>query len=443
MLSRVATAFQNRVSATAGTKECFTFTAMVLICTRHHRSLIHTRLDIMPAPFRRSCSNCAKSKRRCNLGRPRCFRCQVRSLECNYQPQQTVVQSSSSTAVQAAQDLPQYAVFDAMTPIASSQENLPAINLDMSLATFPDYDLDWADVMGNIDNYMVPDDLRPAYSPSTSVVACDMYQERVVYLVKRLKSYLNIFVAQGSTAFIHCKLFSEYTPTAIEDALGICALYGHKNKDNEYLIFRSLAQRVMSLVQLFDPQRLSVLDQLASVQALIFYQIIRVFDGDIRQRADAERTDGVLWEWTQRLKVYLPQEGISPATNDADPRNYAWRTWILAESIRRTILVSLLLQGLYSYLKHGWNKVHFEIKDVSFYGQRALWDARSAHSWKTTLGEYSPLLLHLSTWDADMQNAKPSDMDDLGVLMMTVTKGVDDTCDWLGKDYMDMFDLKR
>ncbi|OKL57593.1 hypothetical protein UA08_06953 [Talaromyces atroroseus] len=393
----------------------------------------------MPAPFRRSCTNCAKSKRRCNLRRPRCFRCQVRSLECNYQsPPPT-----ASSAAAAAQNSPQYAVFDSTAPEVNPQGSLPPIELDISLATFPDYDLDWADVMSNIDDYMVPDDLRPAYSPSTSVVPGDIYQERVIYLVKRFKSYLNIFVTRGSTAFVHCKLFSEYTPTAIEDVLGICAFYGHKNKDNEYLIFRSISQKVLSLVRLFDPQRLSVLDQLASVQALIFYQIIRLFDGDIRQRADAERTDRVLWEWTQQLKVGLTQSSMLQGTNDTDPRNYTWRAWIQAESLRRTILVSLLLQGLYSYLKHGWNKVHFEIKELSFCGQRALWEARSEYSWKTALGGYSPLFLNLSTWDADMQNAKPSDVDDLAVLMMTVTNGVDKTCDWLGEEYIETFDLQR
>lgn len=355
---------------------------------------------------------------------------------------------------EAIQYSPQYLGNEGMIPIADSQPNpqdsLPNINFDVigaSLATFPDYDLDWPEVMGNIDDYMVPDNLRPAYSPSTSIVADDIYQERVIYLVKKLKSYPNLFVTQGSTAFIHFKLYSEGIPTAIGDALGICALYGQKNEKNEYLVFRTIGQKAKSLVEISNPQTPSVLEQLASVQALIFYQIIRLFDGDIRQRADAERTNSLLWQWTQQLKVHLSQITIPSRTENiissTDPKSYAWRTWVLAESLRRTILVSFLLQGLYCYLKHGWNKVHFEIKNLSFYGQQALWNAHSEYSWKLALSECSPLFLHLNTWDADMQNAKPSDMDDLGVLMMTVTNGVDGTRGWLGEGYRERFGLTK
>jgi hypothetical protein len=88
---------------------------------------------------------------------------------------------------------------------------------------------------------------------------------------------------------------------------------------------------------------------LLGTQALIIYQIIRLFDdSSIRQRVNAERQLGVLDAWTTRLKnmVAACQDGLLPSKS-------TYEHWVAMESARRTVLVSVMLQAIYSLLKNG------------------------------------------------------------------------------------------
>jgi hypothetical protein len=323
----------------------------------------------------------------------------------------------------------------------------PSINvgqLEASFSPFPDYDLDWPDIMTNIENYWVPDLLRPAHSPSRSVLAGEIYQERIIYSVKRFKAYPNLFVNQGSTPFIHGRLYSEFLPQPIQDILGICALYGQKNERNQALVFRTISLRAAQLLANYKPQGLSAMDHLAYVQALILYQIIRLFDGDIRQRADAERTNATLNQWTHHLKERM--ERINSPSDDgralpALTAATSWQNWIFAESLRRTVLASFSVQGLYCFLKNGWDDSHNDINPLSFYAQKALWNSSSEHCWRSAIKECNTLPVHFDSWDTDTVHAKPSDMEDLGIVMMVLIKGVDGCSQWIGDENLEKFGL--
>ena len=317
--------------------------------------------------------------------------------------------------------------------------------MDLSLPPFPDYDLDWTDIMDNIENYWVCDQIKPTDSPSRSVLAGEIYQERIIHTVRRIKAYPSLLVSQASTPFIHAKLYSEYMPGVIHDVLGICALYGQKTERNQTLVFQAISHKAAQLTAEHTAYGLSAVEQLASLQALIIYQIIRLFDGDIRQRADAERANTILDEWTQQIKPRMERinsvtgdDGVLPTlTVTAD----SWRRWIYAESLRRTVLVSFSVQGLYCFLKNGWDDSHHEINHLSFYAQRALWDAPSEHYWRSTMMEVAALPVRFGSWDSDMMYAKPSDMEDLGMTMMVLMKGVDECRQWVGNENLETFDL--
>lgn len=84
---------------------------------------------------------------------------------------------------------------------------------------------------------------------------------------------------------------------------------------------------------------------LIELQVLLLYQIIRVFDGDASQRANAERHFDVLDSWTIRLhKGYYEAEQSRPSYSCS-------RHWILLESIRRTIMMSIFLRDLHRAMK--------------------------------------------------------------------------------------------
>jgi len=91
-----------------------------------------------------------------------------------------------------------------------------------------------------------------------------------------------------------------------------------------------------------------VKDNLLALQALVLYQIIRLLDGDVRQRVNAERHLQLLDSWTLSLQQnYYQVLGMSEDKN-------SYRYWVLIESIRRTTMISVLLRTLCSVVKVGY-----------------------------------------------------------------------------------------
>lgn len=300
------------------------------------------------------------------------------------------------------------------------------------LPSFPDYNLDWADVMKDIEVFSVPDRIDLGNSPDNSVMASDIFQERIVNAVKRLKAYPDLFVREGKTPFIHPGLYHDYLPGSIQDALMLCALYKEKNETNEAWVFRSINSKTASLLARSAQSQLPVLEQLAAVQALILYQIIRLFDGDIRQRAEAERTDQTMSSWTKQLQLYM-----NPADSDlqveccpdVEKDNSRWQSWLLDESVRRTVITCYTLQGMYCFLRNGWDDSHNEFQCLSFYTQQALWGDSSDYQWHTALRSYPSLPVRFLSWDTDFRDVRSSDVDDLG-MMMVLMKGVNFCLRW-------------
>ena len=104
---------------------------------------------------------------------------------------------------------------------------------------------------------------------------------------------------------------------------------------------------------------LSPVDLLASVQALLLYQIIRLL---VRQRADAEVGEAVLIAWNEQLQGRIQLQSLSAdpesSSDSQEPLTIStWQDWIISESVKRTVLTSYMLQGVYSFLKLGYDKV--------------------------------------------------------------------------------------
>lgn len=409
----------------------------------------------MPAPYRKACAQCATAKRRCDLGSPCCYRCKVRSLECQYPTAVCPTDLSSEPFPGHAGRLVSHDELAASVErdVLDLMDTESYLGLQAGgsepLAFFPDYELDWADVMEDIDRFLVPDRVERNDSPSTSVMAGDIYQERIVYVVKQIKSYPGLFVREGQTPFIHSSLWKDRLPRAIQDVLGACALYGERRQTNQALVFGVISAAADRLISDYPLVTIAAMEQLAGVQALILYQIIRLFDGDIRQRADAERANPTLQDWTRKLQDRMQKiEDPSPPVDINSPTPPttsivmdSWRNWVFAESLRRTIIVSHTLQALFSFLKNGWQKEYREFRKLSFFAQKALWTAPSEYYWQSALKEHLTLPIKFHSWDLDIADAKPADMDHLGMLVMVLMKGVNYSSHWAGPENLEMFGL--
>ncbi|GIJ91892.1 hypothetical protein Asppvi_010867 [Aspergillus pseudoviridinutans] len=300
---------------------------------------------------------------------------------------------------------------------------------DSALPSFPDYDLDWSDVMANIDSFAVPDQIgADNTAPTRSVLAGQIYQERIIYAVKTLKSWPGLYAERGHIPFIHAHLYAQCLPS---------------NDRNGRLVARCVSQAARRLVNEHHKlDTLSPIEQLASVQVLCLYQIIQLFDGDVSLRSEAEAARPLLDQWIRQLKhrakpVDSALKDVVSATSTHDP----WWGWVFDECVRRTLIVGFTIEGLYSFLKDGWDASHHDFTDLSFYAQRALWDAPSGYFWRTALRDRLLLPVRFPSWDADTTNAQPTDLEELGMIMLVFIKGLDYCREWAGKEALGRFGL--
>ncbi|KAB8248792.1 hypothetical protein BDV35DRAFT_158612 [Aspergillus flavus] len=303
----------------------------------------------------RSCVACAGGKRRCDRQTPQCSRCLARGLECIYIKglrQQQRPQSPRSLPIEP-----------------SSSPSLTDI-----LAPFPPDDFTLLDNTELIASWLTPSPsllavptLLPAGDfPETSVI--DRWSTKL--LLQSIKSYPRIFARSRRTPFIHHRLYDVYLPEAIQDAFTVSASYYTKTAATEDTILRIVEAKTATLIRQ-NHQENTLEELLAAVQALLIFHIIQLFDGDVRQRSIAEQNMDTLRAWTMQLQVRAGELGPTPT----------WQKWILAESIRRTIIISILIEGLYSVLKVGHCTIVRALSVLPFTSGAALWNLTTDASW--------------------------------------------------------------
>lgn len=278
----------------------------------------------MAPPHRRSCFNCVKSKRKCDLATPRCQRCLTRDLHCDYgkaedgtgtsnQSHHALGESRSAGIPLDSVDIdPQLSLdIGSGTPVVGQNDFLTEeaiiamqmnFNPPLQVPTPTTRPSSWSPLA--IEDEISEDtdiEDRIVFLPEDDYITCgDSHMDRVRFGIGQLKTYTDLFCRTAHTAFIHKQLYAEDTPSVIQDALSVCALYAAKNKQNERFVWRFITQKAHELANRTMPFH-SPMDLLASTQALMIYQIIRLFDGDIRQRADAEACDPILNSWADQL----------------------------------------------------------------------------------------------------------------------------------------------
>ncbi|KAF5676711.1 RAS small monomeric GTPase [Fusarium circinatum] len=376
---------------------------------------------------------------------PKCYRCRVRSIECLY-PRP----STRRALAQSSKDLPQESARATLNESRTESQNASTLSYitsdvdNLALPPFPDYDLDWQEAMTNLNNFLVPVLLNPHDTAEKNVLAGEKYQRRIVYTIERFKSYPKQLVLHGQIPFIHRRIVEKYLPPPLTRTLAICALYQTKCETNQQLVYSTIQQHadeLIDLIQLAD----SDVDLLSSVQAFILLQILRLLDGDIRQRANAENMKTFFVNSIRRLQqrmISVEESTQILSSQLRTPGSDTWVSWCLTESLRRTIIIGYSLHGLYSFLRNGWDDAHHEFPALSFFGQRALWSSTSRFEWESAVANCHTLPIRFAHWELDMATAKPEDMDELGVIMMALTMGMDDCCRWVGDDLLEKFDLK-
>lgn len=228
-----------------------------------------------------------------------------------------------------------------------------------------------------------PDDLMsPALIPPREVY---LSKEQLDLFEAQFRSYLSDFVQAGKTPFITPHLYQAELPPILQDAYLVCSAYLNRTPANMNMIFSILSSKVQHLISTM--QSCSVQDQLASLQAMILYQIIRLFDGNIRQRSIAEAQLSLLDQWTAALR--LRHSSCCSTSFHSSP----YHTWLSGESIRRTILMSIFLQGVYGAIKRGYCDRVPDMAGLPLTLRGDLWEIDTENEWLLATQGYEPLVM--------------------------------------------------
>ena len=270
-------------------------------------------------------------------------------------------------------------------------------------------------------------------------------------LITDIQVWLTQWVEKGSNPFIHSRLYQIRFPPCVQDAYTALTCYLHKTPANTQTVFQIIENRAKHLVAehsvlsadslpgdiISSPVTLDSLEHIARVHALLVYQIICLYDGDIRLRHVAEDHIPVLNSWTQQMVEHASHEvclGVSITSSfheqmaaafslpDASYReNLLWHSWILAESIRRTWLLACGVQGTYLTLKNG--RPTPSQGGMMFTTRKGVWEAQSALVWEKLCSEVHVGFMQVSVADKLFTEFGAEDVDEFTTLVLQAVFG--------------------
>lgn len=189
------------------------------------------------------------------------------------------------------------------------------------------------------------------------------------WVIEQLKSYPRTFGQHAETTFIHKELYCDQLPHTIRAAFGVSAAYACTNEANKSMLFRTLDAEALELLN--AALEGTLLEALSRLQAMVLYQIIRLFHGDLKQRTVAEQQESLMGAWGLQL--------LQRASVELRSAHLTWGDWILAESIRRTVMIAFMLYGVYSVFKHGICPEYPTLSILPVSTKAALWNSPGAY----------------------------------------------------------------
>ncbi|KAH8689489.1 hypothetical protein BGW36DRAFT_433488 [Talaromyces proteolyticus] len=279
-------------------------------------------------PFRRkSCDACFSGRRKCDLAFPVCGRCQRNKKECKYAstPQSHADESDHSSNI-----------YHHRPPSSTTELDLHSWSSDDFAI---DFCLNDSRLIGELLTQNIPNmlgelgDVQPVAGTTRSWK----------WVIRQLKQYPGEFVQHAETPFIHKTFDHGLGGELVRTAFGICAGCVCMNEVNQSMLFAALDIEMANLLDL--TVRNSLRADLSRMQAIVLYQIIRLFYGDTKQQAIVEQHHDHIAASALRL--------LHRANVELDATPATWEIWVLAESIRRTVMIAFLVFSVYSISKHG------------------------------------------------------------------------------------------
>ncbi|KAF1937161.1 hypothetical protein EJ02DRAFT_458949 [Clathrospora elynae] len=331
----------------------------------------------------RSCNRCHEAKRKCDQMLPSCRLCRRKSLACVY-PSRRPSNFVSIDTIDICR-----------TPPVTDSPGLHTMDNELLIAeTSSKFALDFV----NATDLHLTNDARAAWFTAPEAFTVDRSPmplppnfklQDLKEFVRLIESWLTIWVTTGSNAFIHAHLYGNNFPSCLQIAFTTYSAYINRTATTSEIILRGVNDQATALVSGLDQKSGSknLVRDLAYIHALFAYQMIGLFDGDIRSRHLAESRAPVLAELldytlknaSTTLKQEMSMDGSAFSLSHLlDPTELLWRSWRISESLRRTWLVIQGISASYDGLKQGWAPCN---GDVMFTTREGLWSAESASVW--------------------------------------------------------------
>ncbi|KAK0610804.1 hypothetical protein B0T14DRAFT_411118, partial [Immersiella caudata] len=270
---------------------------------------------------RQSCNACFRERRKCDLAYPVCGRCTARNKDCIYPYPPRRRQSHESGQDGNLNRTAMRSRVDPLGRASSFTVTVPTRTLGL-LGRLP------------------PISPIPGYG-------------HLSWIFSLLRNTPLAFAGRGQTVFIHKALFPDgKVPGPLLAAFGISAGCASMNENNRAILFQAVDAQVNGLLAVHSPTLTH--RNLARLQAMVLYQIIRLFHGGVEQRIVSERQAyAVRAQALRLLRSVDSHAGTKSDAADDEMEPQTWEKWVLAESIRRTVFMAFKLYTVYSAFRYG------------------------------------------------------------------------------------------
>ncbi|KAK4098853.1 hypothetical protein N658DRAFT_568434 [Parathielavia hyrcaniae] len=261
----------------------------------------------------KSCIQCAKAKRKCDKTSPSCLRCREREVRCEYLSR--LIPRGGSDTPELEQDNSDRAssTTSMLLDTRTSPTHGPSASLG-STASEPLHAI-ITDVTENTLNsrwFLSPESWIHQHSwMMPQYYNLPVSEKSLSNFTTKLKRWVDDWVRDEHSPIMHRLTYEDYTPECVEDAYTSLAAYNAASPGAKQTALRVMDSRVnkllMSQTHDEDVDGISsafLLDtpaHLARTQALFIYQLVRLFDGDIRARAQAESHMETLDRWAGQM----------------------------------------------------------------------------------------------------------------------------------------------
>lgn len=334
-------------------------------------------MDGQSVTLHRACKNCVKSKRRCDLVLPQCYRCTSKGLVCEY----------------------------ANAPAPAAAKARARLNRESRV--------------GKIRKNHSRDEIR---RPLRMEILKTHDAVIIQYLIGAMRDVPVTFANSMQTTFIHPQLYGSSCPSAIRDMLAICR-WQHRSTGarSNILLSSQLRQKSAELYRLAKAAA-TLEELLAYTQSLIIAQCLLLFHCDNTQNKNQGSDDHVnlttdmvtglaryIWE---KAPAYVPRM-LSP-----------WRAWLLAESIRRTIITAHILCSTFSFKQRNYSVRTPFIEALPFDLRSSLWDASSEEAWQQEASQDPVKMVSLREYSDMLVSGRVSLVSDFGSVVLAACKGL-------------------